>query len=101
VAIGPTGSASKVRIAAGNGTTTGPNAAFSIGGLKNGMDGQLLYTYNESGFQMTLENESTGSQAANRITTLTGTNVVLRKGKSYVVLQYDGYDNRWILVSTN
>lgn|GEM_PF-6603068 len=101
VGLGPTGSASKVRIAAGNGTTTGPNAAFSIGGLQNGIDGQLLYLYNESGFQMTLKNESTGSQVRNRITTLTGTDVVLRNSKSYAVLQYDGYDNRWILVSTN
>ena len=101
VSVGPTGSASKIRIAAGNGTTTGPNAAFSIGGLKNGNDGQLLYIYNESGFQMKLKNESTSSQTTNRITTLTGTDVVLRNGKSYAVLQYDGYDNRWILVSTN
>jgi hypothetical protein len=101
VIVGPTGSASKIRIAAGNGKTTGPNGAFSIGGFQNGIDGQLLYIYNESPFQMTLKNESPGSQAANRITTLTGSPVVLRNGKSYAVLQYDGYDNRWILVSTN
>ena len=101
VIVGPTGSASKVRIAAGNGTTTGPNAPFSIGGFQNGKDGQLLYLYNESGFQMTLKNESPGSQAANRIITLAATDIVLRSGKSYAVLQYDGYDNRWILVSTN
>jgi hypothetical protein len=106
----PTGSASKIRIAAGNGATTGPNAPFSIGGFGNknptiqeqeNRDGQLLYVYNESGFQMTLKNESAGSPDPNRILTLTGADVVLRSGKSYAVLQYDGYDNRWILVSTN
>jgi hypothetical protein len=43
----------------------------------------------------------TRSLPGNRITTLTGADVMLRNGTSYAVLQYDGYDNRWILVSTN
>jgi hypothetical protein len=56
---------------------TGPTGAFSIGGFTNGYDGQELYVYNSSSQTMTIVNADASSTAANRLTTLTGANVVL------------------------
>jgi hypothetical protein len=51
---------------------------------------------------MTIVNEDGSSTAANRITTLTGADVVLRTtAPSFATLIYDSAASRWILVSTN
>jgi hypothetical protein len=47
---------------------------------------------------MTINNNDTGSSAANRIGTQTGGNVTFRTGKSVVVLIYDGIDHGWTLI---
>jgi hypothetical protein len=56
---------------------SGPSGAFSIGGFTNGYDGQELYVYNSTSQTMTVVNADASSAAANRISTLTGANVVL------------------------
>ena len=48
---------------------------------------------------MTISNESASSDAANRITTLTGADVVLT-GVSVAHLIYNATDARWILLGT-
>jgi hypothetical protein len=89
----------------------GPSAGFSVGGVVHPAfqignvtgtpGGAELRLYNSTSQQMTIVNEDASSTAANRITTLTGANVVLRAGKSFATLIYDDTDTRWILMSTN
>ncbi len=80
---------------------TGPTAAFSIGGLTLGQDGREVKLYNTTAYAMTIVNEDASSTAANRITTLTGADVVLRTGPSFATLTYDATASRWILSSYN
>lgn len=80
---------------------TGPSSVFSVGGFTGGIDGQLKRIYNTTSNAMTIVNEDTSSTAANRIKTLTGANVTLRSGTSFASFEYDGTDQRWILMSTN
>jgi hypothetical protein len=77
----------------------GPTAAFSIGGITAGSDGQLLRLYNSTSQALTIKNEDTGQTAANRILTAAGVDVVLRAGTSVATLQYSATDSRWILMS--
>lgn len=80
----------------------GPSAAFSVTGFQNGFDGRVLYLYNSVSQTMTVENEDSGSTAANRILTLTGADVTLRTTlPSFATLIYDAASSRWILVATN
>jgi hypothetical protein len=51
--------------------------------------------------QMTIVNNDGSSAAANRITTLTGGNVVLRAGTSSASFIYEDVSDTWILVGTN
>lgn len=80
---------------------TTPTGGFSVGGFAGGRDGRILYLYNSTAQQMTISDEAAGSTAANRITTLTGADVILRAGRSYATFIYDGISSRWILTSTN
>jgi hypothetical protein len=87
---------------------SGPSAAFSVGGFVAptaiGMasnDGIRLHIYNQSGQAMTIVNADASSAAANRINTLTGSNVTLRAGSSFATFSYDGPSATWILESTN
>jgi hypothetical protein len=81
---------------------TGPSSAFSVGGFVGGVDGRRVRIYNAVAQTMTIVNEDASSTAANRITTLSGSNVVLRTtAKSFFTLSYDGTDSRWILESSN
>jgi hypothetical protein len=89
------------------GRITGPTGAFSIGGigpssgnLGAGVDGQQLILYNTTAQAMTITNEDASSVAANRITTLTGADVVLAARKSIATFVYDGTTARWILKET-
>lgn len=79
---------------------TGPTGAFSISGFTGGVNGRILYVFNSVAFAMTITNEAT-STSGNRITTLTGADVVLRAGTSYATFIYEGASSRWKLVSTN
>ncbi len=95
--IAPTGSRGRI---------SGPTLAFSVGGfapIKFGIhfNGERFYLYNPTGKQMTIVNEDLSSTAANRIKTLTGSDVVLRAGSSFATFSYDGSDGRWILESSN
>lgn len=81
---------------------TGPTAAFAVTGFTAGIDGDMLYLHNPLSQTMTIKNENASSTAANRITTLTGADVVLRaNAPSFATLMYDGGSSRWILISTN
>lgn len=80
---------------------TGPTSAFSLGGFTSGVDGAVLKLFNTTSQQMTILNEASSSTAANRITTLTGADVVLRSGTSFATFIYDGTTSRWILTGYN
>jgi len=80
----------------------GATGAFSLGGFTGGVDGRVLYWFNNTAQTMTIVNEDASSTAANRVATLTGGNVVLRAtAQSFAMFIYSGSDSRWILVSTN
>lgn len=80
---------------------TGPVAGFSLGGFTNGVDGRHLSVFNTTANAMTIVNEDAGSVAANRITTLTGGNVVLAARTSAATFCYEDNTDRWILLSYN
>lgn len=81
---------------------SGPTGAFSVGGFTGGVDGYVICLFNAVAQTMTIVNEDASSTAANRITTLTGGNVVLRTtATSFATLIYDSTTSRWILVATN
>lgn len=79
---------------------SGPTASFSIDGIANGRDGKFITVLNQTGYQMTVNNESgTDPTAANRIRTLTGSNIVLTNAA--VNLIYNANVSRWIVISHN
>ena len=80
---------------------TGPSGAYSIGGLSAGFDGERVTIYNTVAQALTLVNEDASSTAANRITTLTGSDIVLATRTSFATLSYDATDARWIVESYN
>lgn len=94
-------------LASGNSATrsfcriSGPTGAFTLAGLVAGVDGQRLVLFNTTAHEMTLANEASSSTAANRITTMTGADVVLRTGTSMAELIYDSTTARWLLMNTN
>lgn len=77
---------------------TGPTGAFSINGFATPTSGRVLVIYNATSQNMTITNDAT-STAANRIYTLTGSDVALT-GTSLAVLIYSAASSRWILVCT-
>ena len=79
---------------------TGPTGSFGISGFAGGIDGMQLAVFNTTSQAMTITNEATSS-TANRITTLTGADIVLRIGTSCASFIYDGTTSRWIVTSTN
>jgi hypothetical protein len=82
----------------------GPTGVYSIGGFDLPKDGRIIYFQNNVGQTLTIVNEDASSTAVNRITTLTGGNVVLRAaGQSFATFIYDSGQatGRWILVATN
>jgi hypothetical protein len=81
---------------------TGPSAAYSIGGFQFGVDGRRITVLNTVAQTLTLANEDASSVAANRITTLTGANLVLSATRISVAdLIYDATTQRWIVLGTN
>ncbi len=78
----------------------GPTADFSLAGITAGVEGRLVTLFNRSGFVMQLNNEDAAATAINRI--ITGTNADLTiDNKGIVNLQYDGAEQRWIVLSNN
>lgn len=79
---------------------TGPTAPFSIGGFIAGYNGQVLTVFNPTGQAMTITNADSGSLAANRITTVTGGDLVLGAVSS-ATFYYDTGPSLWILISSS
>ena len=78
---------------------TTPTAAFNISGFSSGQDGRVLYIINTTTYNMTLNNSSASSTAANRIQTATGADVVIGGGGS-VTLVYNLTLTKWVVMST-
>jgi hypothetical protein len=78
---------------------SGPTGVFSIGGIVNAnhVDAKVIYVFNSTAFQMTLNNADAGSSAANRILTLTGANV---NCKSFMLV-WSIFDSCWVLLQYN
>jgi hypothetical protein len=74
---------------------TGPSGAFSVSGFQGGYEAKRLILFNPTAQTMTVTNDAT-SVAANRILTLTGTDVVLA-GPGMVQFIYSVSDARWLL----
>lgn len=77
-------------------TVTGQLGDWSITGIANGFDGKILRIYNNTTFNMTLQNESATSIAANRIVTGTGANASIA-GEGIITLIYSGNKQRWVI----
>ncbi len=69
-----------------------------INGIAGGADGMILYIFNTNSSTLTINNQNTGSLAANRIITHTGGNFNLSTVGG-VTLIYDGSSSRWRIVS--
>lgn len=74
---------------------TGPTSNFTITGITGGVDGREILLYNTVGQRMSISNENTGSLAANRISTLSGSDIQTTT-QGVISLIYDGTSSRWI-----
>jgi hypothetical protein len=79
-------------------TITGPSGAFSVNGFASPVDGREIVLYNSVAQDMTISNDAT-SAAANRILTLTGSDVALT-GVCVAKFTYSAVSSRWILTGT-
>ncbi len=78
---------------------TGPTLAFTITGIAGGVDGKVVILYNATTTQnMTISNDNTNSQAANRIYVLNGTSISTT-GAGAITLIYDAASSRWIVTA--
>jgi hypothetical protein len=77
---------------------TGPNAAFTITGIASPQNGKFCIIHNASGQAMTIANQNAGSNAANRIDTLTGGNLVTA-GDGAILMIYSATKSLWTAVS--
>ncbi len=73
---------------------TGATGAFSISGFSSGVDGYHLIVENDTTQVCTINNNNTGSLAANRILTGTGADITIG-GNGLVQLVYETADNLW------
>jgi hypothetical protein len=89
--------------ASGFGRITGPTGAFSVGGFVcyGQLDGTELTIFNTTAQAMTITNEDASSSAANRITTLTGADVVLAARTTAARFLYDNTTKRWIYLGSS
>ncbi|MES2285682.1 MAG: hypothetical protein V4547_08340 [Bacteroidota bacterium] len=79
---------------------TGPAALFTITGITGGTSGRILTIYNSTAQSMTIANQSVSSVAVNRISTLTGADVITIAGNGGTAqLQYSATASRWILIN--
>jgi len=79
---------------ANNGSTN----SFTISGVGAGTDGQMIIIQNSGSGNMTIQNLNTGSSAANRIVTGTGSDLTT-SGTGNVTMIYDGTQGYWIVTS--
>ena len=73
---------------------TGPTAPFAIGGLTDIADGRFLILQQTTAQTMTLLNEHAATPASHRITTGSGTDLVM-DGPGMTMLLYSPADSRW------
>ena len=78
----------------------GPTADYTLAGISTGVEGRLITLFNRSGFTLTLINEDATAITTERILTGTGTDLVV-DNRAVVNLQYDGAEQRWIVISSN
>ena len=74
--------------------TGGGSDVFQITGIAGGSDGLVLYLLSTGTGPLLLNHEDTGSDAANRIITYSGSNVSLNPGRAGFLI-YDGTSSRW------
>lgn len=72
-------------------------SSTTITGFANGSDGKLLYILNKTGTQLTINNNDSGSVAANRILTGTGASISIENNASLVLI-YDATTSLWNVV---
>jgi hypothetical protein len=78
----------------------GPTANFTLAGITQGVEGRLVTLFNRSGFSMQLNNLDVTASVNNRI--ITGTNADLMiDNKTIVNLQYDGAEQKWVVLSNS
>lgn len=78
----------------------GPTANFTLAGITQGVEGRLVTLFNRSGFTMQLNNLDATASVNDRI--ITGTNADFTiEDKGIVNLQYDGAEQKWVIVSNN
>ncbi len=78
----------------------GPTANFTLAGITQGVEGRLVTLFNRSGFTMQLNNLDVTASVNDRI--ITGTNGDFTiEDKGIVNLQYDGAEQKWVIVSNN
>jgi hypothetical protein len=78
----------------------GPTANFTLAGITEAVEGRLVTLFNVSGFVMQLNNLDPAASVNDRI--VTGTNADLTiEDRGIVNLQYDGAEQKWIVVSNN
>lgn len=70
------------------------SAAYSITGISGGVKGRSLRIFNVGSYEITLSHQSASSDAANRVVTGTGQNLVIGAG-GWVDLYYDSTSSRW------
>ncbi len=81
---------------------SGSNSNFDITGFQGGTNGKMIIVYNTGNGHMRIQDEDSGSTAANRIWTLQGGSGVLQTtSKGAVTFVYDGTVQRWIAVAIN
>jgi hypothetical protein len=81
-------------------TLSGPSTAFAITGISAGTSGMLVTLYNSTAQPMTISNQSTNSSSANRIVTLTGSDLIGVVGNGGAIqLQYSASASRWIVIN--
>ena len=81
---------------------TGPTAAFTITGIAGGQNGKMIVLFNNSGQQMTINNnDNTNSNASNTIRTRNGAAYTTPAGSVYdvVTMIYSAANSAWIITS--
>ncbi len=79
---------------------TGPANDFNINGISAAIDGRLITLLNRSGYAMTFISQDPVVDPTERIITGTIDNIILAD-QGVISLQYDIYDEKWIVKSTN
>lgn len=80
----------------------GPTSSFDVRGFdsspQNNNNGRHLILFNSTSQNMTIHDEESTIPAANRISTMTGTNINI-SGKGIVSFIYSVADLRWLVIS--